>query len=271
MAIHSYRDWKRILITGAAGSLGAHLRTELRGSAPVIRVSDLRQMPPAGDGEEVIYCDLADFEAVKQMMVGVDAVLHFGGIPVEDSWDNILQANIRGAYHVWEAARLAGVQRIVFASSNHAIGMYRRTERIDTDAPPRPDTFYGLSKAFGETLARMYFDKHGIEAACLRIGSCFPKPSDERMLATWLSYADMARLCKRCIEAPIIGCMVVYGVSDNDRSWWDNRKVDFLGYRPKDSAESFAPEILSASPFKNPGDPAVMYHGGHFVPPGYTR
>ena len=163
------------------------------------------------------------------------------------------------------------MKRVIFASSNHAIGMYPRTQRLDTDAPPRPDTLYGLSKAFGEQLARYYFDKHGIEAVCLRIGSCFPEPRDERMLATWMSYADLARLCRRCLEAPVVDCTVVYGVSANARLWWDNSKVDFLGYRPEDSAEFYAEKVRAGGGRFTPPDPAALFHGGHFVPIGYTR
>lgn len=263
--------FETILITGAAGNLGGVLRDALRDAARILRLSDVREMSPAREGEQIVTCDLSDFGAVRRLMAGVDLVLHFGGIPEEDRWDNILSANIVGAYNVWESARQAGVKRIVFASSNHATGMYPRTRRLDTDAPPRPDTFYGLSKAFGEQLARMYWDKHGLESVCLRIGSCFPEPRDERMLATWQSYADLTRLCLCCIEAPLVEFSVVYGVSANERSWWDNSKVDFLGYRPQDSAEVFAEKIAAERTAANPDDPAVRFQGGHFVPPGYTR
>ena len=263
--------FERILITGAAGNLGRHLRDSLRDVAPLLRLSDIRAMAAARAGEETVVCDLGDFAAVRRLMEGIDLVLHFGGIPEEDRWDRIVAANIEGAHNVWEAARQAGVKRIVFASSNHAIGMYPRTRRLDTDAPPRPDTFYGLSKAFGEQLARMYWDKHGLEAVCLRIGSCFPEPRDERMLATWLSYDDLTRLCRCCIEAPLVEFTVVYGVSDNDRCWWDNSGVEFLGYRPRDSAGRFAASIAARAEPRSREDPAVRFQGGHFVPPGYTR
>lgn len=262
--------FRSILLTGAAGNLGRLLRGALRGSVPLLRLSDIREMDPAQAGEETVVCDLADFEAVRALMEGIDLVLHFGGIPEEDRWDRILSANIAGAHNVWEAARLAGVKRIVFASSNHAIGMYRRTRRIDTDAAPRPDTFYGLSKAFGEQIARMYWDKHGIESVCLRIGSCFPEPRDERMLATWLSYDDLTRLCRCCIEAPMVDFTVAYGVSANSRRWWDNSRVAYLGYRPHDSADCFAAGIAARGELRLPSDPAVRFQGGHFVPPGYT-
>ncbi|MFO1352686.1 MAG: NAD(P)-dependent oxidoreductase, partial [Gammaproteobacteria bacterium] len=173
-------------------------------------------------------------------------------------------------YNVWETARRHGVKRIVFASSNHAIGMYPRTELLDSDSAARPDTFYGLGKAFGELLGRMYFDKHGIEAACLRIGSCFPKPKDARMLSTWLSYADFAELCRCCLTTPLLGYAIVYGVSANERCWWDNRKVSYIGFRPKDSAEPFAAEVL-AGPQPDPTSPTVVYQGGSFAANGYTR
>jgi len=261
----------RLLITGAAGNLGRHLRETLRGFAPVVRLSDIAPMAPARDGEEVIQADLADLAAVERIADGVDAVLHFGGIAQEAPWDAILPSNIVGCYNMWEAARRAGVKRIVHASSNHAIGMYPRTQVIDTGVMHRPDGYYGLAKAFAEDLARMYWDKHGIEAACLRIGSCFPEPTGERMLATWLSYDDMARLCRACLEAPVLEFTVVYGMSANDRLLWDNGKAAFLGYRPQDSAAPFAEKILAAGPAPDPRDPAVRFHGGAFSAQDYTR
>lgn len=260
---------QRILITGAAGNLGGMLRRELRGLAPHLRLTDIAPMPPAGEGEEVAACDLADFAGMLRLMDGVDAVLHFGAIPREDSFDAILRSNILGTYNVFEAARRQGVRRIVFASSNHAIGMYRRTDRIDADAPMRPDSHYGLAKCFGENLARMYWDKHGIEAACLRIGSCFPEPTGERMLATWLSYGDLARLVRCCVEAPHLGFVVVYGASDNRRRWWDNRKAGFLGWQPQDSADAFAERILAEAQSADPDDPAVLFQGGSFAAADY--
>lgn len=261
----------RILITGAAGNLGSHLRKELHGIATTTRLSDIKDMPPATAGEEVMLADVADFNAMAEITKDVDVILHLGGIPIEDSWDNILPNNIVGCYNVWENAHRNGVKRIIFASSNHAIGMYPRTQLLDSDSPARPDTYYGLAKAFGEDLARMYWDKHGIEAACLRIGSCFPEPTDRRMLNTWLSFADFGQLCRRCVEVPNLGYAVVYGVSDNTGRWWNNSKVSFLGYKPEHSADVFRDAMVAKTPTPDPDDPATIYQGGSFAADNFTR
>ncbi len=260
--------YRRVLVTGAAGRLGKHLRHGLAGLADKLRMTDLRDLGQTqSTDEELVTADLSDMAAVSAIMQDVDLVLHFGAVMPQQPWGSVLSANIIGTFNVFEAARLAGVRRIVYASSNHAVGMYRRTELLDADSPPRPDTLYGVSKAFGENLARMYHDKHGIEFACLRIGSCFDEPTDERMLATWLSHADLVHLCRRCIEAPHLGFAIVYGMSDNTRRWWTNDKTSYLGYTPKDSAEPYADKLLAAAVDRSPKDPASTYQGGSFAFP----
>ena len=261
----STTKWQRILITGAAGRLGSQLRRGLQGAAQVLRLSDLRELGTAAAGEELVQADLSDFAAVQALMQGVDAVLHFGAVMVMQPWDSVLPANIIGSYNVFEAARQAGVKRIIYASSSHAVGMYACNDVLDANSPPRPDTPYGLSKAFGEDLARMYFDKYQMEAACLRIGSCFPEATDERMLATWLSHADLVQLCRCCLDVPVLGYAIVYGMSDNPRRWWDNSKVAFLGYRPQDSSAVFDNDQLKKAPPPNATDPSSRLQGGRFV------
>lgn len=233
----------RVLLTGAAGHLGRELRQRLAGRFPVLRLSDVAEMAPAGPGEEVMRCDLSDAAAVTELCRGVDAILHFGGRSNEDDWDTILSANIVGAVNLWEAARQAGVKRIIFASSNHVIGLYRRETRIDHHAPAAPDSRYGLSKAFGEDLAALYAYKHGIRALCIRIGSSFVEPADARQLATWMSFADLVRMIDVGLEADYV-FEVVYGVSDNAASWWDNSNARRLGYKPADSADRFAATLV---------------------------
>lgn len=257
--------WERLLITGAAGRLGRQLRTQLRDLARVTRSTDLRGLDAAADGEETMAADLADFSAVQALVRDVDVILHFGAVMPQSPWEDVLQANIIGSYHLFEAARQAGVKRIIFASSHHAIGMYERTQQLDCDAPPRPGNLYGLSKAFGENLARMYFDKHGIEVACLRIGSCFEQPGDERMLATWLSHDDLLQLCRRCLQAPRLGYTVVYGVSDNSRRWWSNDAAGFLGFEPRDSADRFAAQLPAACATACANDRSAHLQGGRFT------
>ena len=185
---------QRLLITGAAGNLGRVARKAFAGAYPTLRLSDRNDLGPLKPGEEGVVCELGDREAVEKLLEGVDAVIHFGGQPDDSAgMDAVLNANIHGAVNLWEAARKAGTQRILFASSNHSIGFHRRTSKIDHLVQKRPDGHYGLSKAFGEDLARFYADKHGIKAFCMRIGSCFPEPVDARMLKTYLSYGDLVR------------------------------------------------------------------------------
>ena len=260
--------FSRLLLTGAAGNLGQVLRPRLKAYCDVLRVSDRDELGRAAPGEELQRAELQDKAAVHALLQGVDAVVHLGGISTEKPFEPILQANIIGLYNLYEAARLQGVRRIVFASSNHAIGFYRQDEVIDTQVPLRPDGLYGLSKAFGENIARLYFDRYGIETACLRIGSCFAEPRDRRMLATWLSFDDLERLVMSCLSAPVVGFTVVYGMSDNTTAWWDNTRAGHLGYRPQDSSEQFRPAIEARQPPLDPKDPAVIYQGGVFVRTG---
>lgn len=255
----------RVLLTGAAGGLGRELRTRLRKRATLLRVSDVAKMDAAGEGEEVVQCPLEDRAGVRKLLEGIDCVVHLGGISTEQPFDAIVQANIIGLYNVYEAARLNGVKRIVFASSNHVTGYYRQDEVIDPSMPVRPDGYYGISKAFGENLSRFYFDRYGIETVCVRIGSSFPEPRDRRMLATWLSYDDLERLVVAALTAPVAGHTIVYGMSDNTTTWWDNTSAKHLGYKPQDSSERFRAAKEAAQPKLDLNDPAAIYQAGGFV------
>lgn len=260
---------QRLLITGAAGGLGAILRNELNGYAPVLRLSDIADMGEARPGEELVQCDIADAAAVDRLVEGCDGIVHLGGVSVEGTFDSILQANFRGTYNVFDAARRLSKPRILFASSNHAIGFHERETRLDGDSPQRPDSMYGVSKCYGEALASYYWSKYGVENVCVRIGSCFPKPRDRRMLATWLSPADFVQLIKRVFEAGRIGHTIVYGASNNLEQWWDNSHAAFLGWNPQDSSEQFRDEIEASTPKPDPSDPAVRYQGGGFAAAGH--
>jgi len=260
--------FRRLLLTGAAGGLGRVLRPRLKRLCATLRVSDVAALAPAGEGEEVARVPLEDAQAVRALLDGVDAVVHLGGISVEGPLEPILDANVRGTYHVYEAARLHGTRRIVYASSNHVTGFYRQDEVVDPSMPMRPDGHYGLSKAWGELVARFYFDRYGIESVCLRIGSSFPEPKDRRMLATWLSYDDLERLVVASLTAPLVGHSVVYGLSDNTTAWWDNTSAAHLGFRPRDSSERFRTALEAKEPALDPTDPAVRFQGGAFVTKG---
>jgi uronate dehydrogenase len=258
-------------LTGAAGGLGKVLRLRLKPWCATLRLSDIADLGAAGTGEEVQPAALEDAGAVSALLTGVDAVVHLGGISVEGPFEPILQANIVGIYNLYEAARLHGVKRIVYASSNHVTGFYRQDEVIDPAMPMRPDGHYGLSKAFGENLAQFYFDRYGLETVSLRIGSSFPEPKDRRMLATWLSYDDLERLVVASLTAPVVGHSVIYGVSDNTTTWWDNTRARHVGYRPQDSSEPFRAAVEARQPTLDRSDPATLYQGGGFVTKGPTR
>ncbi|WP_082586361.1 MULTISPECIES: NAD(P)-dependent oxidoreductase [unclassified Achromobacter] len=257
----------RLLLTGAAGNLGLVLRPRLKAHADILRVSDVAAMAPAQTGEEVVPCNLADAAAVSELVRGVDAIVHLGGVSVERPFEEILPANIQGVYNVYEAARLHGVQRVVFASSNHVIGFYEQGQTLDAGVPLRPDGYYGLSKAYGENLSRFYFDRYGIQTVCLRIGSSFPEPKDRRMLVTWLSHDDLTDLVVRALFTPDVGHLIVYGASANRDSWWDNSGAAVLGFAPKDSSEPFRAKV-EAQPALAADDPAARYQGGAFVKAG---
>ncbi len=265
MTIQSHHT---LLMTGAAGGLGQVMRERLKANCAVLRLSDVSPMAPAQAGEEVVQADLADAEAVKALVAGCQAIVHFGGVSTEQPWGPILQANIIGLYNLYEAARVHGVKRIVFASSNHVMGFYRQSEVVDALSPPRPDGLYGVSKAFGEDLSRMYFERYGIETACVRIGSCLPAPKDRRMLASWISHGDMHRLITACLTTQVLGHSIIYGTSDNSVSWYDNRLAHHIGYRPQDSADVFRDAVFARTPEPDLKDPAMQFQGGAFVKSG---
>ena len=258
----------KLLLTGAAGGLGQALRERLKANCDVLRLSDRVAFGAAGQNEEVVLADLADADAVSTMVAGVDAIIHLGGVSVEGPFEPIMQANILGVYHLYEAARRHGVKRVVFASSNHVTGFYRQSETINADQPARPDGFYGVSKAFGEDLSRFYFDRYGIETACVRIGSSFAEPRDRRMLASWLSFDDLHRLITACLTTPVLGHSIIFGMSDNAVTWWDNSKARHVGYVPQDSSDVFRDAVYARTDAPDLNDPAVQFQGGSFVKAG---
>ena len=210
-------------------------------------------------------CDLADRDAVLRMVEGVDAVIHFGGISYEMRFEPIMQANILGLANLYEAVHKAGVKRVVFASSSHVTGFYDTTRTVDTAMPYRPDTFYGISKCFGELISRYYFDRFGIETVCLRIGSCFPQPQEAADMVMHLTGDDLVELVRCALFARRVGHAIVYGTSDNDQQWWDNREAAHLGFRPKDSSRRFAHLFPEMAERPAEDDIGARYQGGMFV------
>ena len=263
--------WRRLLLTGAAGEIGSVLRPALRGTAERLRWHDIRPVEGAEAGEEVMRGDLRDPAAAAEAVEGVDCLLHFAGIPRETGGtpEDILATNVVGTHHLFEAARRAGVRRIVFASSNHAIGFYPAGRFVGTEEPGRPSGHYGLSKVFGETLGRLLADKHGMEVACLRIGAFRARPGNVRELGAWISRGDMARLGRCCVEAPGFGFLVIYGISANPRAMWggDEAARAAVGYVPRDDAEDYAAEVEGVPV---PGGPvAARFHGGSVAAMGF--
>jgi uronate dehydrogenase len=256
---------KRLVLTGAAGRLGSHLRESLSPLTDELVSSDIvEDMGKLYPNETYVKADLANYDEIHALLAGADMVVHFGAMGDEADFNTILGPNIVGAYNIWEAAYQHDVPRIVYASSIHAVGMYDKTEYIDTEVPHRPDTYYGLAKCFAEDLARMYWEKRRVEAVCLRILSC-AKVTNARALGTWLSYDDLIQLVQRAIDTPVTGFSVVYGVSDNDRAPVDNSKAHHLGFRPKDNAEQFAEQVLAEAPPPDINDLGITKHGGPFA------
>jgi uronate dehydrogenase len=249
---------ERVLITGAAGAIGTVLRPALRDGLAELRLSDVVEVDDLAANETFARADLTDFDAIQRAVAGVDAVVHLGAIPNEAAWDVIAGPNLHGVYHVFEAARRAGVSRIVYASSNHATGMYPEGEPLDGTVAPWPDGLYGASKVFGEALARMYVTRFGMRAVCLRIGSFKAQPEEERELSTWLSHADGVRLFQAALTADV-DFAIVYGASANTRRWWPADTE--IGFAPVDDAEAFAP--LPPSAYTRQGGPnTARDHGG---------
>jgi uronate dehydrogenase len=254
---------KLILLTGAAGGVAQMIRPLLRQHYR-LRLSDRQPVADLQPGEESAPADLGDMAALGRAVAGVDGIVNLGGFSLESDWETIRAANIDGAYNLFEAARLAGVRRIVFASSNHAVGYHPRSRTIPVDTTVRPDTRYGLSKAFGEALGSLYADKYGAEVLSVRIGHIGLKPKSVRDLAIWLSPRDFVQLIRIGLEMPGLRHEIVYGMSDNARAWWDGANARRLGYRPEDRAEDHAAEVLAADAGPS-GDPRVdLNQGGLF-------
>ncbi len=258
-----------ILVTGAAGGIATRLRKLLADAYANIRWSDRRTPADLTNDKTFVPADLADLAQVDKIVEGIDGIVHLGGVSVEQPWDAILNANIIGCYNLFEAARRAKVKRVVFASSNHAVGFYPRQRRIGTGAPVRPDSRYGVSKAFGEALGALYADKHGLKVTCLRIGNLADAPVDHRRLSIWLKPEDLMQLIRIGLEHPDIRYEIFFGASDNERTWWDNEAAFRYGYRPAGRAEDHAAAALAAQKML-PADPiADKYQGGPFCSDDY--
>jgi uronate dehydrogenase len=255
-----------ILVTGAAGQVATMIRPYLRARFGRLVLTD-RVAPALAEGETFRPADLNDGAALRDVLGGVTGIVHLGGQATEAEWDSVHASNISGLATLFDAAHAAGVQRVVFASSVHVVGFHPRHARIGTEAAIRPDSRYGVSKAFGEALTTLYADKHGMQTLSIRVGNVNPRPIDRRRLSIWVHPEDLAQLCILGLTHPDISGQVVYGVSDNARGWWDNREAFRLGYRPAHAAEDHAAAILARDEIPDPvGD---LFQGGSFCSDGF--
>ena len=261
-----------ILLTGASGNLGRMLACGLAAAGHRLRLTDIAPFPDAVPGNaEFERADLNDGVTVARLAEGVSHILHFGGISIDMPFETVLGPNLRGLHHIYEAARREGA-RVAFASSNHSVGFHARPEaggeRLDADCQFRPDSFYGLSKVYGELMGRLYWDKHGVENVNYRIGSCFPEPIDRRMLSTWLSYGDLLGLVQATLAAPRLGHSVIWACSANPESFWGADHRERLGWAPLDSAEVYRARVAGIVT----DNPVVeRQQGGSYCAPGYSR
>lgn len=265
---------KKVLITGAAGLCGSVLYDGLIKKGYKIICCD-KKITPSNAAKKIKLkvnnkikkIDLKNFKSLVKITKGIDAAIHFGGIPrhtpKEDIYSKILENNISGTYNLFEACRINKVKRIIFASSAHVIGFHNRKNRIDEKCTLRPDSHYAVSKCFGEALASLYSDKYDIKTMSIRIGSVLPKPTDERFLSTWISFRDLVHLVDIGLKSSKLHCSVVYGISKNKRSWWKNNSAYKLGYKPKDNAEKYLKNTITKNERKDPI--ALKFHGGVFT------
>lgn len=253
-----------ILITGANGIVGRGLRKELGSRLGPLRLFDLTAISDLAPGEEAIVGDIGDLEALTRAMQGVSGVIHLAGCTTDADIEAQIDGNVRGAYNVYEAARRAGVERVVFASSHHVVGYYPRRRRIDNEVLLRPDSRYALTKAFGEQAGALFADKYGLRVMCIRIGYVDYKPIDKRRLSIWVSFRDLAQLVSIGLTHAGLRYAVVYGVSNNDRGFFDNEAAIRLGYQPADNSEQYAAEVLASVPPEDPALVGTHVIGGHF-------
>ena len=260
---------EKILVTGAAGSIGTRLRKLLKGIYPAIRWSDIRKPDSLANDEDFMPADLADYAQVERITAGVHGIVHLGGHSTEGSWDTIHNANIIGCYNVFEAAYRQGVKRVVFASSNHVVGFYPREQRIGVNVTVRPDSRYGVSKAFGEALGALYADKHGLRVTCLRIGNVGDVPLDKRRLSIWLKPEDLVQLIRIGLEHADIRFEIFYGASDNADGWWDNSNARRFGYKPQGRADDYRDQAMAAQVKLDPDPIGDRYQGGPYCSDEY--
>lgn len=255
---------KTILLTGASGKIGQILRRLLRDEYRLI-LFNRSVITDLTTNETLIRGDTADAVAIERAARGADAIVDMAGVSdVQSFREKLLPVNILGTYNVFEAARVCGVPRVVYASTHHVVGFYPAGQMVDETAPIRPDSMYAVTKCFAEAMGRLYSEKAGLKVICLRIGFFGERPLEERHLAVWISPGDMAQLIRCALEVSNVRYEIVYGVSNNTRRWWDlTRARKVLGYAPRDDAEAYADELLKDPP--SAWMARVRWHGGSKV------
>ncbi|KJK56438.1 NAD-dependent epimerase/dehydratase family protein [Saccharothrix sp. ST-888] len=226
-----------IVVTGGAGAIGTALVNALAADRHPVRVLDLHAPESVPAGAEALRADIRDLAALTSALSGATAVVHLAGIPQEAPFPDLCEHNILGTYHVLEAARRAGVTRVVLASSHHTVGFHPVDRSLTPQDAPAPDTFYAVSKLAGEHLGYLYAHKHGLEVVAVRIGSFREHPTEPRHRHTWLSPRDATALLHSAATAPLADpYTVLYGISANTARWWPDTGWDTIGYRPQDDA-----------------------------------
>lgn len=251
----------RVLITGSEGSIGRVLRAGLD--------HEVIGLDLAEGAEHVGDCADPAFVDAVVARVRPDAVVHLAGVPTESSLPEALSSHVLTTAALAEAMVAHGIPRIVYASSNHAVGRTPRGALVTTGTRPRPDTFYGTAKVAAEALLSLYADRHGLTAVACRIGSFLERPETRRHLCTWLSHGDAVRMVGAALTGGE-GFEALYGISDNTRAWWDLEPGRRLGYHPQDDAEDFAAEI-EAMPERRADWAEAAYVGGPYATSGFER
>jgi uronate dehydrogenase len=255
--------WNRVLITGAAGHIGRTLRAGLAGRHPKLVLLDRKPVENLAPHEEAVVADLRERDALAKAVEGCDALVHLAGAPDPRDFEEMFRANVRGLYDMFEAARKAGVKRIVYASTNHTYGMYPVEHGMTELDPTRPDSFYGVAKVFGEQMLRYYWDKHGIESVSLRIGSFERRPTQQRHLSTWFSYRDCVELVDRSLRQPDVGAAIVFGMSRNTRIRIAHPNWEAVRFAPVDDAETWI-DTLRGEGVDVDGPLQWKLHGGMY-------
>lgn len=255
-----------IVLTGAAGRVGRVIRSHLRERYGHIILTDIEEIDDCQEGESFEQGDISDFSFVDGLAKRSVGIVHLAGLVASHfTFEENIGPNYQGTHNVFRAAAENEVANVVYASSHHAVGFIKRGQKIDHATAHRPDTEYGLSKAFGESAAAYFADKFGLDILSIRIGYVGPDVPNERRLHTWVSPRDLTQLIGIGLRTKGMGHQIVYGVSDCDEPFFDNGNAEQLGYRPQDHSRDAvtSPSVLESKPDLNSIEEGVV--GGGFA------